>query len=347
MIAGLQQWATALATAAAVFLALVLVRRIGVRHLTTLAARTTNRIDDLALALLQGTRRYFLAAVALWPAASLLPLPPTIARVLEVLAVIVTILQAAVWGNVVIAHLLEHRVQRLRQEDPAGATTLTALTVLSRIGLWSALLLLALDNVGIDITALVAGLGIGGVAIALATQNILGDLFASLSIVLDKPFVVGDFIIVGDLLGTVEHVGLKTTRVRSLSGEQLVFSNADLLNSRIRNFKRMAERRVVFSLGVTYQMSEAQLNSIPGTLRGIIASEPGVRFDRAHFKEYGDSALTFEVVYFVLDPDYNIYMDIQERINFAIFRRFAADGIDFAYPTRTLHLHSAGSPPDV
>jgi small-conductance mechanosensitive channel len=234
-------------------------------------------------------------------------------------------------------------VQRLRQEDPAGATTLTALTVLARIGLWAALLLLALDNVGIDITTLVAGLGIGGVAIALATQNILGDLFASLSIVLDKPFVVGDFIIVGDLLGTVEHVGLKTTRVRSLSGEQLVFSNADLLGSRIRNYKRMVERRIVFSLGVTYQTSEEQLASIPGMLRGIIAAEPGVRFDRAHFKEYGDSALTFEVVYFVLDPDYNVYMDTQERINFAIFRRFAGDGIDFAYPTRTVHLHPAGA----
>ena len=344
MIAGLQQWALALATAAALFLALVLVRRLGVRHLAALAARTTNRVDDLALALFRGTRTYFLAAVALWPAANLLALPAVGARALQILAVIVAILQAGRWGNVVIAHMLEHRVQRLREEDPAGATTLTALTVLARIGLWAALLLLALDNVGIDITALVAGLGIGGVAIALATQNILGDLFASLSIVLDKPFVVGDFIIVGDLLGTVEHVGLKTTRVRSLSGEQLVFSNADLLDSRIRNFKRMTERRVVFNLGVTYQTPEERLAAIPGLLRGIITSEPGVRFDRAHFKEYGDSALTFEVVYFVLDPDYNTYMDTQERINFAIFRRFGGDGIDFAYPTRTVHLHTAGAP---
>jgi small-conductance mechanosensitive channel len=319
------------------------VRRLGVRHLAALAARTTNRVDDLALALFRGTRTYFLAAVALWPAANLLSLPPVGTRALQILAVIVAILQAGTWGNVVIAHLLEHRVQRLREEDPAGATTLTALTVLARIGLWAALLLLALDNVGIDITALVAGLGIGGVAIALATQNILGDLFASLSIVLDKPFVVGDFIIVGDLLGTVEHVGLKTTRVRSLSGEQLVFSNADLLDSRIRNFKRMTERRVVFNLGVTYQTPEERLAAIPGLLRGIITSEPGVRFDRAHFKDYGDSALTFEVVYFVLDPDYNTYMDTQERINFAIFRRFAGDGIDFAYPTRTVHLHTAGA----
>jgi small-conductance mechanosensitive channel len=338
MIAGLQQWATALATAAAVFLALVLVRRIGVRHLTTLAARTTNRIDDLALALLQGTRRYFLAAVALWPAAGLLPLPPTVTRVLEVLAVIVTILQAAVWGNVVIAHLLEHRVQRLRQEDPAGATTLTALTVLARIGLWSALLLLALDNVGIDITALVAGLGIGGVAIALATQNILGDLFASLSIVLDKPFVVGDFIIVDTVMGTVEYVGLKTTRLRSLSGEQIIISNGDLLSSRIRNFKRMYERRIVFTIGVEYGTPADTLAAIGGWIRDIVEAQPEARFDRSHFFAFADSSLNFETVYYVKKPDYTVYMDTQQAINLAIVRKFEAEGIEFAFPTRTIHI---------
>ena len=185
-----------------------------------------------------------------------------------------------------------------------------------------------------------AGLGIGGVAIALATQSILGDLFASLSIVLDRPFVVGDFIVVGDLMGTVEHVGLKTTRVRSLSGEQLVFSNADLLGSRIRNFKRMAERRIVFAVGVTYQTPAAKLDQIAGVLREIATAAPGVRFDRAHLRSFDDSAITFEVVYYVLDPDYNRYMDTQQRINLAIFRQFEAEGIEFAYPTRTVFVRN-------
>ena len=196
-----------------------------------------------------------------------------------------------------------------------------------------------LDNLGFNITALVASLGIGGIAVALAVQNILGDIFASLSIALDKPFVIGDFIIVEDVLGTVEYIGLKTTRLRSLSGEQIVFSNVDLLKSRIRNYKRMFERRVVFTIGVVYQTAHATLERIPALVRSIVEQQPKTRFDRAHFKEYGDSALVFEVVYFVLDSDYNIYMDIQQAINLAIFRRFQVKGIEFAYPTRTLHVY--------
>ncbi len=173
------------------------------------------------------------------------------------------------------------------------------------------MLLLALDNLGVDVTALVAGLGVGGIAVALAVQSILGDLFASLSIVLDKPFVIGDFIIVGDLLGTVENVGIKTTRVRSLSGEQLIFSNADLLNSRIRNYGRMYERRVVFTVGVTYDTPRHKLE---------------------------DFSLDFETVYYVQDPAYNLYMDIQQAINLELYQRFADEGIEFAYPTQTLFL---------
>jgi len=191
---------------------------------------------------------------------------------------------------------------------------------------------------GVDITALIAGLGIGGIAVALALQNVLGDLFASLSIVLDKPFVIGDFIIVDDLLGTVEHIGLKTTRVRSLFGEQLVFSNSDLLNSRIRNYKRMHERRIVFSLGVTYQTPYEKLAAIPDIIREIIELQEQVRFDRAHFKEYGDFALEFEIVYYMLVPDYNAYMDTQQAINLALYERFEKEGISFAYPTQTLYV---------
>jgi small-conductance mechanosensitive channel len=208
----------------------------------------------------------------------------------------------------------------------------------ARLAVWSLVLLLALDNLGFNITALLAGMGIGGIAVALAAQNILGDLFASLSIVLDKPFVVGDFIVVGEQLGTVEYIGLKTTRIRSLGGEQIVFSNTDLLGSRIRNYKRMQERRVVFGFGVVYQTPHEKLQTIPGMVREIIGKLDRARFDRAHFKEYGDSSLNFEVVYYVLSADYNVYMDIQQAINLELFRRFQEDGIDFAYPTRTLYV---------
>jgi small-conductance mechanosensitive channel len=179
--------------------------------------------------------------------------------------------------------------------------------------------------------------------VALAIQNILGDLFASLSIVLDKPFVIGDFIIVGDLMGTVEKIGLKTTRVRSLSGEQLVFGNHDLLQSRIRNFKHLFERRILFSFGVIYQTPHDKLAAIPGMVREIIESLEDTRFDRAHFKEYGDFSLNFEVVYYVLKPDYNAYMDTQQAINLALYQRFQQAGIEFAYPTQTLFITREGT----
>jgi small-conductance mechanosensitive channel len=179
--------------------------------------------------------------------------------------------------------------------------------------------------------------------VALAAQNILGDLFASLSIVLDKPFVMGDFIIVGSQMGTVEKVGLKTTRVRALSGEQLIFANTDLLQSRIQNFKRMQERRVVFTIGVLYETPREKLAEIPRIIREIVESQDGTRFDRSHFKEFGDFSLNFETVYYVQVPDYNVYMDVQQAINLAMFERLAAEGIEFAYPTQKLYVRTSAA----
>lgn len=218
-----------------------------------------------------------------------------------------------------------------------------AATFFGRLALWAAVLLLVLDNLGVQVTTLLAGLGIGGVAVALALQSILGDLFASVSILVDKPFEIGDFIIVGDLMGTVEHIGLKSTRVRSLSGEQIIFGNTDLLGSRIRNFKRMYERRVVFSIGVTYDTPYAKVAAIPGWIRALVEAQPDVRFDRAHLAKFGPSSLDYEVVYFVKRADYNLYMDRQQSIHLALLRRFEEEGVAFAFPTQTLHVHQAGA----
>ena len=206
--------------------------------------------------------------------------------------------------------------------------------------LWVMLALVALNRLGFDVTALITGLGVGGIAIALAVQNVLGDLFAALAIVIDKPFVVGDSITVDTMTGTVEHVGLKTTRLRSVNGEQLIFSNADLLKSRIRNFKRMEERRVLFLISVTYDTPPDTVERIPTMLREAVESQKQVRFDRSHFVSYGDSSLNFETVYFVTTADYLTYADINQAVNLAIYRRFAAEKIDFAYPTRTLFVRS-------
>jgi small-conductance mechanosensitive channel len=186
------------------------------------------------------------------------------------------------------------------------------------------------------VTALVAGLGIGGIAVALAAQNILGDLFASLSITLDRPFVIGDFLAVDGFLGSVEYIGIKSTRLRSLGGEQIVMSNADLLGSRVRNYGRMTERRVVFTIGVVYETPVEVLERIPALIREAIEGQPGTRFDRSHFAKHGGSSLDFETVYYVLSSEYNRYMDVQQAINLRVHREFAARGIEFAYPTQRL-----------
>ena len=254
------------------------------------------------------------------------------------MAVLAVMLQAALWISKFIDCWLERGVARQGVVDSGVVTALELIGFAGRAVVWGLTLLFVLSHLGFNITALVAGLGVGGVAVALAVQNILGDLFASLSIVLDKPFVVGDFIVVDSLRGTVERVGIKTTRLRSLDGELLVFSNADLLKSRIRNFKRMFDRRVEFTVGVTYQTPLEKLRLIPQWLGNIVGEQQHARLDRAHFKQYGDSALVFEVVYYVLDPAYNTYMDVHQAINLAIFERFGREGVEFAYPTHTVHL---------
>ncbi len=333
-----QDWLLGIGVAVAVFLLMKVAQEVVVRRLGRFAATTKTEFDDLIVAILKKTRFFFLALLALYIGSQFLELSPSGFRLLNAALIVGSLLQVAIWGNVVISFLLSRAVKQRLDTDAASATTLSVLGVVAKIVLWSILLLLALDNLGVNVTGLVAGLGIGGIAVALALQNVLGDLFASLSIALDKPFVIGDFVIVDQLMGTVEHIGLKTTRVRSLSGEQIIFSNGDLLNSRIRNFKHMYERRVVFGIGVTYQTSHEKLSVIAAMLKEIVESQADTRFDRAHFKEYADSSLNYEVVYYVKSPDYNRYMDIQQAINLEIYKRFQKDGIEFAYPTRTLHL---------
>ena len=333
-------WFLALAIVTLVAVVLRVLRRIILHRLTAFAKQTATEVDDLAADLFARTRFFFVLAISLYAGSLALTLPEVATRVISTVAMLTLLIQAGIWGTGLVSFLITRSVKRKLEEDAATATSMAALSFIIKLVLWVVILLLALDSMGVDITALIAGLGIGGIAVALALQNVLGDLFGSLSIVLDKPFVIGDFIIVDELLGTVEHIGLKTTRVRSLFGEQLVFSNSDLLNSRIRNYKRMHERRIAFSLGVTYQTPYEKLAAIPDIIREIIESQEQARFDRAHFKEYGDFALGFEIVYYVLVPDYNTYMDTQQAINLAVYERFEKEGISFAYPTQTLYVNS-------
>ena len=337
----LVRWGTALLILIAVWIALRTIRSLGRRRLRAFADRTSNVFDDILSDLLAGVRTPLMLLIGLWAGAQALTLPSSAATAIDTAFTLILILQVGLWGNGALKVTMRH----YREQDGVDGsrkTTLSALTFLGRLALFSILLLLALDNLGIDITALLAGVGIASVAIGLALQNILGDLFASLSIVFDKPFEIGDFVIVDDLMGTVEDIGLRTTRIRSLSGEQLVFANNDLLTSRIRNYKRMKERRVVFSLGVEYGTPAEDLRQLPTVIREIVEAQQPVRFDRAHFKGFGDFSLNLEVVYWMLDPDYNLFMDVQQEINLALVDAFEERNVAFAFPTQTIHLQRAG-----
>ncbi|HPU77290.1 MAG TPA: mechanosensitive ion channel family protein [Thermosynergistes sp.] len=340
----LLSWIIACAVGVSVFFVSMLIKNRIASRLEPLVQKKPLPPLKIALELLRHTKVFFLVVVAIFFGLHALSLPPALYRAISILTVLAFLFQMAIWFDWLIYYFVSRYVERAMVRDAAAATTAKALGIVLRLILWALILLLALDNMGIDVTAVVAGLGIGGVAVALAVQNILGDLFSSFSIVLDKPFLVGDFIVIDDFGGTVEHVGLKTTRLRSLSGEQLVFSNSDLLRARIRNYKRMYERRVVFSFGVIYQTPSEKLSAIPDIVKAIITSQERTRFDRAHFLKFGNSSLDFEVVYYVLSPDYNVYMDTQQAINLAIYERFAEEGIEFAYPTQTVYLKAEALP---
>ncbi len=334
----IRNWLVAAIVGTAVYLFLLLFKRIAVKRFKIFSRTTLTYADDIVAHILKRTHRLFMLVVALATASLFLNLPQTIETGLGHLFFIALFIQAGVWATSAITFSQSiYRQQRL-EEDAGSVTVMSALVFVGRLVLWVIVLLLILDNIGIEVTSLVAGLGITGIAVALAVQNILSDLFASLSIVLDKPFVIGDFIVVGDQRGTVEKIGLKTTRVRSLSGEQLVFANNDLLQSRINNFKRMEERRIAFNFGVLYETPVEKLEQIGEMVREIVEQEPMARFDRAHFLAFGDFSLDFEVVYFVLSPDFAIYADVQQQLNLSLMRRFKAEGIEFAYPTRTLYV---------
>ena len=226
----------------------------------------------------------------------------------------------------------------LKQKQAKG------LLVIVKVIIWMLGIVFLLDNLGYNVTTIIAGLGIGGIAIALAAQAILGDLFSYFVILFDRPFEIGDFIIVDDKMGVVEYIGVKTTRLRTLGGEQLICSNKDLTDSRVHNYKRMEKRRVVFSIGVTYQTTAEALETIPRLVKEIIESNDNVVFDSGHFSGFGSFSLNFEFVYYILSSDYNIYMDKQQAIYVNIFRAFEDKGIDFAYPTQTLFLNGEQAP---
>lgn len=334
---GLTQWMVAAALSAGTLVVALLVRLFLSRTLPSPEPGKDLHWPAVLHELVTRTWTLFLLIAAIYVGTTLLDLPDAVHRLVSSIFVVALFVQIAIWGDRLASALLAWRLA----PDKGKSSMRNALALIQfavRVAVWSLALLLIFENLGFDVTALVAGLGVGGIAVALAAQSVLGDLFSSLAIVLDRPFEVGDFIVFGDQSGTVEKIGIKTTRIRALSGEQIAVSNTDLVKTRVHNFKRMQERRVVLVLGVTYDTSADQLESIPGMIKTIIEGQDKVRFDRAHFRGFGDSALEIEVVYWVLSADYTEFMNCQQAINFAIFRAFEGEGIEFAFPSQTLYV---------
>jgi len=334
----LSRWLIALAYGLGTAVGVRFALGVAIGQIKRLAERTETDLDDLAVELLEKTRFLFILLVAVFVAARSLDLPQEWDENLTAILTAVLLLQAGFWGMGVINYLVRHQKRIRMEDDPGFATAVGALGFIGRLALWVVLFLTGLQTFGVEITPLLASLGVGGLAVALALQNVLGDLLASLSIVFDKPFVIGDFVVIGEFSGTVEAVGLKTTRVRSLSGEQLVFSNSDMLSSRIRNFGRMEERRVSFLLGVEYGLEAQKLRKIPDLVKAAVEHQDNARYDRCHFKAFGDFSLNYETVYFMQVPDYAAFMDTQQAINLEIYEAFEREEIPFAFPTQTLHL---------
>jgi small-conductance mechanosensitive channel len=282
--------------------------------------------------LIGNTKQFLFFAIALYAAQTSLTLPATIRHIVSNIVLILILLQVGLWAGRAVRFYLEMK-QLERGADQVFAGSLDIINFVARMLIWSLLMLVALDNLGVNITALLAGLGVGGVAVALALQNILGDLFASLSIALDKPFVVGDSLVIDTFTGKVEHIGIKTTRLRSDTGEQIILSNADILKSRVRNFGRAQEQRALATIRVTYDTPADQLQGIPKLIEGIVRAQPNSRFERCHLKTLGDSALHFELSYFVQQPTLNPLLDVQQAVNFRIIDEFRRLGVKFAYQT--------------
>jgi small-conductance mechanosensitive channel len=336
----MKAWLTSLAIAAVVYLVLILIQSVVVNRLGKLAEKTDTDFDDALVDVIRNTRSFFFVALAIYAAIRGLYVHPRAIGPIEKFLELSFLFQIGLWASGLVSFLVKRSLEkRDHASDRIGVAAVNAIGISVKVVSWVLVVLVAIQTVfNKPVTGLIAGLGVGGIALALAVQNILGDLLAAVAIVFDRPFDVGDTIQVDQLVGKVEQIGHKTTRLRSVSGEQLIMGNGELLKSRLRNYKRMYERRALLNLDLEYGTDPSVVERVPAMVRQIVESQKGIRFDRSHFAGFMENALRIETVYFVLDPDYSRYMDVQQAINLAILKRFAAEKIQFAFPTRTVEL---------
>jgi len=327
-------WTLALCITAALFLLLFGIKRFFLKKLPCSSKKEDSLLCNLLCDMIKACGSWFFLIISLYLGSKQLQLD-NLHKYINGITKIAVFIQIGAWLSIMLSELL--RRWKIKNHQDAASVEVVIFNNIGRFLIWTLVLILALDNMGVKVVSLMTGLGIGGIAVALAVQKILGDLFASISIMVDKPFEIGDMVVVGDCSGFVEKIGMKTTRMRSVSGEQLILSNSDLLESRIRNYKRMTERRVTFSFGVPHKTPLADLENIPSMFNDIIDKQKGARFDRAHLQKIGDSSMVYECVYWIESPDMKVFMDIQQSVILSVIAAFNARNISFAYPTQTLY----------
>ncbi len=313
--------------------------RIVVRTLKKWSRKTDTTFDDFLVSLIEKNALPVFYVLVLQFSLRGLNVKPMIHHAASIL-VTITITFLGIRSVMAGVHyaLQQFWLSQDKENDLSHAKNLNGIITTIKIIVWIIGGILLLDNLGVKVSAFVAGMGITGIAVALAAQTLLGDLFSHFVIFFDRPFVVGDTIKVDAFIGEVEHIGLKTTRVRSMSGEEIIFSNKNLTDSRVQNFKRLQKRRALFTFGLTYDTPLSALKEMPKLIQAVIENIADTNFDRAHFTGFGDSSLNFEVVYFVTVPAYNRFMDIQQEINLILIEECNTRGIKFAYPTRTIYV---------
>jgi small-conductance mechanosensitive channel len=318
---------------------LKIVQLVLVQYLERISQKTSNDLDDTLIEIIKTFRPSLYLFLSFYLALRFfIALSPVLVDVINGILVVLFVYQIVESVHILVKYSVKKYL--LSESDPGAESMVQILSIISRVVLWIVGILVILSNFSVNITSLVAGLGVGGIAIGLALQPILSDLFSAFTIYFDKPIEVGDFVMVGDQSGTVERIGVKTTRFRALNGEEIVMSNSRLTNTVIHNYQAMAHRRIVFHFGVTYETGIEKLREIPNIVENIIKDNKNVSFGRAHFQQFDASALTYEVVYTVNSKDYAEFMDVQQQINFSLCEEFNKKGIDMAYPTQTVYQYN-------
>ena len=341
----LKAYLIALAVFVLTIIVLKIFKHIVIKKIKKLADHTKAEFDSLIINIIDSTGWLFYLFLSLYLALQFIQLPKAAEKSISYIVFIIVVYYAVKAIQRIIDYIFRKAIQKTRMQEGEkkllDSSVVDLLRTTIKVILWAVAIILILQNFGYNASALMAGLGIGGLAIAFALQNILGDIFASFSIFFDKPFKIGDFVIIGKDMGTVKKIGIKSTRIQTLQGEEMVVSNRELTNIRIRNYKKMEKRRIVFNIGVTYDTSAEKLRKILEIVKMAVEKTKAGEFDRTHFNKFGDFSLNFEVVYYLNSSDYNVYMDTQQEINFSIREAFEKEGIEFAYPTQTIFVSKA------